>query len=1002
MSNFARFVCWDAVGTASLITTEAVSPSLPVFMATHAPLRIFRARMDGAHTEYQGQPVDEEAVRRDFLTRKIANGALLMPVVGASGTGKSHLVRWVKEQTPSDDRRHVIYLPKLRTSLKAVVSALLEQAEGDQFEALRADVERVISQVDEIGLQNRLLNQLQEAVAATPPPDGPARILVRPDGLPALLLDPHVRLHLLQPHRLIPQFVANLLADRQEDQPERPWNFTVDDLPTTIENPDHASRQAQRLLQMVANRPDLQVAAVDLLNETLDAAAMNATVGVGRLQGALLEIRRLFAQQGKEIILLIEDFALIQGVQRDLLEAVIETGVRDGRATLAPIRTLMAVTPGYLLQIGKTVLTRVQAATPHVYDLGRQFDDSDEGRARLLSFVGRYLNAARLGRERLDDLTVRSHSDVPNACDGCKMLSTCHAAFGTTEQGHGLYPFNQPSLIRAIHSRAPGANPSAVNPRNVLGEVVRNVLVEHVTALRDGRFPDAQFREEYLTSSIDKPLPGRVQRAVENLDPADAARRALTLEFWGDAPTEICNLAPEIHTAFALPILANITPSSPALPAPEANPATAKSSPTSPLSPSTQKAISDVEQWLTRNVALDQGTANEIRRIISETVLRRYQWVSPIMAPQGADVKRVWASKSTTVSIEGAAAENNPATKHAPIKLKRNPSNSEFLKGLLVADVGQIPGNAEHVRRLYALAENHCASLVQRVRQSLGTEDTQLVLGLRASLLGAVLGGRAVPTMSEASLINAVLDDGKTWDLQDKRLRSADWIAALNRHLERRPELVRVLRQAFGFRRGTTGAVRLIDIAHLLPLLRQASGDWDWTAEYASEAPDWVKTTGARGLGQVSALIGRQAELVRDRVQRLRYLIPKGTRGRDAVRAVRDALQAGISIGQAPSNKEEFTQVLTAAENIDWTAIERLERRLEAWLASDEQTRPSAALLLTGQDNGPALSEAVDVMALADTWLTGALTAIAGRVSVAVSGTDIEEVLGEWKGIRDS
>ncbi|NBE85422.1 protein DpdH [Micromonospora rubida] len=1003
MPEFARYVCWSPNGAANLISTEAVSPSLSVFMATHAPLRIFRAQVDGTHMDDLGRAVDEQKVRNDFLTRKTPNGVLLMPIVGASGTGKSHLVRWIKEQTPSDKRRHVIYLPKLRTSLKAVVSALLEHAEGEQFDALRADVERVTSQIDDVGLQNRLLNQLQEAVIAAPPPDGPARRLVQPDGLGALLLDPHVRQHLLQPHRLIPQLVANLLADRREDQPERPWTFTVDDLPTAIDNPGHASRQAQRLLQIITTRPELQVAAVDLLNQSLSAAVMNATVGVGRLQGALLEIRRLFAKQGKEIVLLIEDFALIQGVQRDLLDAVIEVGERDGVATLAPMRTLMAVTPGYLLQLDQTVLTRARAATPHVYDLGRQFADKDGDQEPLLSFAGRYLNAARLGRDSLDSIAVRTDADVPNACESCEMISACHAGFGKTEQGHGLYPFNRSALIRAVHSRGPSPKPDSVNPRSVLGEVVRNVLVEHAATLRDGQFPSAQFREEYPLSSIDSSLSGAVSRTVEDLDPLDSLRRSLVLEFWGDAPTQVINLPDEIHTAFALPPVA-IDPNADDRPGPTVTskaPGKARTAATG-MPSSTVKAMSDIERWLTRNIDLDQGTANEIRLIISEAVSRRCQWVDPIMAePSAADIKRIWAPKSTTVSIIGAAAENLFGTKDAPIKLKRTASNSEFMQGLLSARSGQIPGNAEHVRRLSEMARSHAPSLVQRVRDDQGTSDAQLILGLRASLIGALLGGQASPTMNDAQLINAVLDDGGGWGLSDRAARSDEWIAVMDRHLQSRSALVSVLRHAFGFRRGTSGAVRLIDVAHLLPLLRLASGDWTWSQVYGSEAPDWVKA-GVRGFSQMPVILANQAKMFQSRVERLRQMLPKSTRGRDVVRAVAGALEAGTAIGQVPQDEKEFQRVLAAADGIDWAAIDRLERGLDSWSAADEPQKNNAALLVTGQDHGPSLSQAIHFLELTDTWLTEALAAIAARARVVVSGSDteIEKVMEEWESIR--
>jgi len=118
MTDFSCYRCWDPVVAATTLSTEAVSPSPSVFFATHAPLRIHRSA-DGRHPDTPGVPVDEEEVRRDFLARPTASGILLMPS-SASQERESHLVRWVKEKTPTTDRRQVIYLQKTRTSLRAV------------------------------------------------------------------------------------------------------------------------------------------------------------------------------------------------------------------------------------------------------------------------------------------------------------------------------------------------------------------------------------------------------------------------------------------------------------------------------------------------------------------------------------------------------------------------------------------------------------------------------------------------------------------------------------------------------------------------------------------------------------------------------------------------------------------------------------------------------------------------------------------------------------------
>jgi len=1002
MAEFSRYVCWDPVEAASLISTEAVSPSTSMFFATHAPLRIFRTHVQESQAADVGNPVNEHAVRHDFLNRPTANGVLLMPVIGDSGTGKSHLVRWIKECTPSDDKRRVIYLPKLGTSLKSVVTALLDDAAGEDFDALRAQVAEVTEQHDAAGLQNRLLNNLQEAILAAEPPAGPARILVAPSGLPALLLDPHVRDHLLQPDRLIPQLVAKLLVDRRDDEPERPPRFTIEDLPTKIDDPGQASAQARHLLGMITMRAEWQPIIVDLLNANLDTAVLNATVGLGRLQRALLDIRRLYAEQGKEIILLIEDFALIQGLQRDLLDAIIEVGYRDGKAMLAPIRTLMAVTPGYFVQLADTVLTRARAASPHMYDLDRQFDNTDAGTTRVLAFVGRYLNAARLGRERLDDLAIRDVRDAPNACDDCVMANACHTGFGVTEDGHGLYPFNRSALVRAIHSTALPKKPDAIVPRAILGMVVRNTLQAHANSLREGTFPDELFRQDYPTARADTALSSAVQHQIEESDAVDAERRKVTLEFWGDAPSEVINLAPEIHTALALPQLTLSTPGMVARPdaVVESRP---KVETPSGLTPSQVRSVRHIEDWQTRNIDLQQVTAGELRGIVGEAVSRRCDCTDPISAePTAAEIREAWPVRSTTVSITGAQAENLPGTPNAPIKFNRTSGNAQFFIGLIGLNSGRTEGNASHLRRLYALADDHAPALMQRVRDVRESSDAQLMLGLRAAVLGALLGGHAHPGQSEAALVNAVIDDGDGWQLGDRTSRTPGWLDAFAVHLEARRELTTALRRAFGYGQGSTGQIRMIDVAHLLPLLRQASESWNWTPPNTMAVPRWARRA-VRGLNRLPALAEEQMTMLHRQLVEFRRLLPPGNKGRDVVKAVSEAHAAGFSIGEARTDADRLAGVLDRARDIDWTSIDRLEQRVVEWQAApDGPTKLDLSLTTTGRDHGPALADATDFLQCSDQWLTTALDAVSSRAGAAFGDAAelIREVKDEWAKVR--
>ncbi len=122
---------------------------------------------------------------------------------------------------------------------------------------------------------------------------------------------------------------------------------------------------------------ELLATAVQLLNENLDQAVLRlANLTGGKLQQAMLDIRRELHNK-QEIVLLVEDFAVIQGVQRDLLDAITEVSVREGREELAPIRTLMAVTRGYYDTLADTVTTRVAAGVPYLYDLDVSFGEGE-------------------------------------------------------------------------------------------------------------------------------------------------------------------------------------------------------------------------------------------------------------------------------------------------------------------------------------------------------------------------------------------------------------------------------------------------------------------------------------------------------------------------------------------------------------------------------------------------------------------------------------------------
>ena len=112
-----------------------------------------------------------------------------------------------------------------------------------------------------------------------------------------------------------------------------------------------------------------------------------------------LKVREQLFHDGKELVLLVEDFAVLSGLQGQLLQVMIEGAYRDGRQVLCTMRVALAYTPGYMQTA--TVLTRLTT-------------DDTVVRGLALSPDGRVL-AAWGGRElRLWDLAVgRMHATLP-------------------------------------------------------------------------------------------------------------------------------------------------------------------------------------------------------------------------------------------------------------------------------------------------------------------------------------------------------------------------------------------------------------------------------------------------------------------------------------------------------------------------------------------------------------------------------------------------------------
>ena len=126
------------------LITEAETAADAVFLAVHQPMHLERRSYSGNTTIAQWEEKKESDLLEAFLSDDMPSGTLLLPIVGSSGVGKSHMIRWLDAQMRNLDdgvERHIVRIPK-SASLKKVLELILIdlQNKGDAYRSLHKEL----------------------------------------------------------------------------------------------------------------------------------------------------------------------------------------------------------------------------------------------------------------------------------------------------------------------------------------------------------------------------------------------------------------------------------------------------------------------------------------------------------------------------------------------------------------------------------------------------------------------------------------------------------------------------------------------------------------------------------------------------------------------------------------------------------------------------------------------------------------------------------------------
>lgn len=811
---FQNYLCWDVRQVREVMNTNAEWADPDIFLAVHTeyPLTISNPRETATHVP--NRALGPKAFLQSFLSNNYRH--MQVAVLGDSGSGKSHFIRWMKLNIPNRPQRYVVSIPRSGISLRGVIDLILEALPEPEAQPY---IDRLNQAGDERSTQDQLEERLLSCLALTIAEDEPknggeldleAGLI---EQLPNIFHDPHLRTYFRWNTTVIRQLAAQVLSSSEYSPAEKRREFSLQDLPMSITQASAMSAAARHVCDFLRSDNHAQEVAVKLINRNLDRAIGQVMNFTGDHLIRLLEdVRRHLRSQDQEMVLLVEDLARLQGLDLSLLEALIEEGNSSNK--LCTLRWAAAITEGYYSRIPDTVKTRMNFVLS--MNLATEAGVNAISEESMLRFSAKYLNAARLERSRLSDWAnypEEQRGEPPVACDICPHRAVCHSAFDVID-GVGLYPFNRASLLNSLR-RLDSRLDERFNPRVLIKDVLAEVLGTYGRDLENGQFPSKQL----LDHMGGPKLPPIVGVELQKENPIDASRQLTVLELWGDGSEIPMDLPYELYTSFGLQkpsqLLTEKPTQRPTAPIPDVEP--------------TQRdpRLEQIRAW-GNGGSMQDNLLNYIRPLLFDAIINHIDWdneglvLGPLTAGTGAPFRK------DSISFRNQLTQ--PASREVMLSVPID-TNPQELSEAAIAIEGLYQfrqlGNWDFQggTRLLELLTNCLDVWSDVVAQQLNVSKAGKegwvpgVAAVEVLTVGAALAG--IPAHTPSEWLDGIL---APWP-QLSSARSNEWRTLYPLVLQNQSRLRDIVRAgASGTKGGRRGA--FVDPAKFLPTIERVVASW--------------------------------------------------------------------------------------------------------------------------------------------------------------------------------
>lgn len=819
--------CWDKENVEQAIRPIARTDEEGVdyFLASHSPVGNIRH-------DRTGEEFNEESLFRALFSSK---SEVLALVHGDPGTGKSHLIHWLKLRTEDELRQRKIknvkaVLIQRRTgSLKDALEQMIEQL-GEDFKHYLSPVQEALSRISSDIAKEKFIDSI--AIELRPQ----QRADKKREPLPRRLKDLAEICHsqgfrswLCREYGVANAVVKQLNEKHSSENEDFATNGNQPQFTSTELIPDAIYRKPKDNTETVRNliedlefEEDLLEQAVKFLNEVLPDAIKEMTGLSGtNLRSIFDRIRADLKKRGETLALFIEDVSVMSALDEEVFTAV-EPQTRNDLCRM--IAVLGSTNQG----LNRLMDNQKDRITHPISLGGKATADWQKDTQAVAEFAARYLNTVRLTRDEIravatyrrnggDDISI-------SACDRCPVRDECHPKFGKTQVGTvevGLYPF---SVIapRQLLNDLSGKFATQKNARGLLTQILLPALDSNYESLEIGKFPNAdKFAVVRHEVSFWGPFK---QMYCGGWEESEIKRLEFLAQGWVHAENAdelAAQLSPFLAPLNFREFSKRTTKASKAISAREID---RPAEPQKPVEPATNTKLDKIRQSLKNWVEGEKLSPDgEPRELLAGLIRNSISW-NDFFAPPLEEWRRLLGiisddeeaisntSRLKFVKIEGQTSD--PATAPTFINFPRNEETRSLIEALAqFRHAGNKSWNFEHGeyhKRVVAqwLRRNQSKIIEQLKPPSDLDINAPIASAVQILSIGALVRQRIKLPSELPELLKSVL--AESWSEEPFAL-SSEWKSLIKDMQLKHKDMLRFLTNEINVPQGRTGGINFIN-----------------------------------------------------------------------------------------------------------------------------------------------------------------------------------------------